>query len=213
MAPPERVHATSPAKLVSNPRPGAPFKCSVQLCVHNPSINKYLPYEAETPIKLYASIFGKRKPKTGAGRTHYNDYYMRRSDYVKLINNPVGKPLLVCGDSGIIETIIKKGESKASFDSLSLTCGSNAARSRKALPAARGWDWDYHLMISTDYEGICMHSLMSKQLTTDSNRSQTREKRKLSELDGIESAPEPKKRKISNTIEESDSSPQSNSEN
>lgn len=202
-APPERVHATSPSRLLTHPRPGAPFTCSVQVCVHCPSLGKYIPYPVEEDLTLSACIYGKRKPKTGAGKNHYIDYYMRRSDYVKLVSNPTGKPLLLSNDSEMVEVKIKKGDSVGVFESLSLTCGSNAARSRKALPAARGWDWDYHLLIrsnSMDTTKFCIHSLMSKHLTTDSNRSQTREKRKLSELgDTQKSCPPAKKRKLSDS--------------
>lgn len=199
-SPPERVHATSPSKLLSNPRAGAPFWCSVQLCAHCPSLSKYVAFPAPENITFSASIYGKRKLKTGAARTQCADQFSRRSEYVKLQNNPAGKPLLVRGESATIETTLKKGESVAVFDSLSLTCGSNAARSPKALPAARNWDWDYHLLIKSNTESPCVHSLISKHLTTDSNRSQTREKRKLSELGEEETTPNPaplKKQRVS----------------
>jgi len=204
-SPPDRVHATSPSRLMTNPRPGTPFDCSVQLCVHCPTLGKYIPYVAEKNITLSACIYGKRKPKTGAGKSNYNDYYMRRSDYVKLTTNPAGSPLLLFSDSAIVEVTVKKGESIADFSNLSLTCGSNAARSRKALPAARGWDWDYHLLIQTNSENVCVHSLMSKHLTTDSNRSQTREKRKLSDVTPNQKTPSPKRRKLTDSSSGSDS--------
>lgn len=211
LPPPDRVHATSPSRLVTHPRPGTPFECSVQLCAHCPTIGKYIPYPVESDITLSACIYGKRKPKTGAGKSHYNDYYMRRSDYVKLSHNPAGNPLMLRGNSSVIDVTIPKGKSTANFVNLSLTCGSNAARSRKALPAARGWDWDYHLLIRSETEKFCIHSLMSKHLTTDSNRSQTREKRKLSELneESVEKASPPTKRRklvVSQTSPESSSS-------
>lgn len=215
-SPPERVHATSPARLLTHPRPGAPFTCSVQVCVHCPSLGKYIPFPVEEDLTLSACIYGKRKPKTGAGKNHYVDYYMRRSDYVKLVSNPTGKPLLLSGESDVIEIKIKKGESEGTFETLSLTCGSNAARSRNALPAARSWDWDYHLLIrsnSMDTSKFCIHSLMSKHLTTDSNRSQTREKRKLSECEEAQkSLPPAKKRKFSETSSPSSSSESSDSD-
>jgi len=201
-APPERVHATSPSKLLSNPRAGAPFWCSVQLCAHCPSLSKYVAIPASENITLSACIYGKRKLKTGAAKTQCPDQFSRRTEYVKLQNNPAGKPLLVRGESGTIETVLKEGESVAVFDSLSLTCGSNAARSPKALPAARNWDWDYHLLIKSNMESMCIHSLISKHLTTDSNRSQTREKRKLSELEE-EGTPNPiplKKQRVSSPV-------------
>jgi len=189
-SPPERVHATSPSRLLTNPRAGAPFWCSVQLCAHCPSLSKYVAFPAPDNITLSASIYGKRKVKTGAAKTQCSEQFSRRNECIKLQNNPAGKPLLVRGESGTVEIILKKGESVAVFDSLSLTCGSNAARSPKALPAARNWDWDYHLLIKSNTESLCVHSLISKHLTTDSNRSQTREKRKLSELGEEESTPD-----------------------
>merc|ERR1712063_42492 len=215
-APPERVHATSPSKLLSNPRAGAPFWCSVQLCAHCPSLSKYVALPAPEDITLSACIYGKRKLKTGAAKTQCTDQSSRRSEYVKLPNNPAGKPLLVRGESSTIETTLKQGESVAVFDSLSLTCGSNAARSPKALPAARNWDWDYHLLVKSNTEALCVHSLISKHLTTDSNRSQTCEKRKLSELEeegAIESESVPvKKQRLSPPVKavESPEAPSSN---
>lgn len=211
--PPDRVHATSPSRLMTHPRPGTRFDCGVQLCAHCPTLGKYIPYTAEKNITLSACIYGKRKPKTGANKSNYNDYYMRRSDYVKLTTNPTGAPLLLSSDSAIVDITIKKGESKANFNNLSLTCGSNAARSRKALPAARGWDWDYHLLIRCTSEDVCVHSLMSKHLTTDSNRSQTREKRKLSEaIPKEQNSPSPKRRKLSDSSSGSDTQESSSSD-
>lgn len=180
--PPERVHATSPSRLLPNAREGAPFGFSLQLVAHCPATGKYVPFIADRDIPFTASIYGKRKPKTGAVKGNIN-MTTGRTEYVKLHLNPVGRALLMQDGADVVQAVVKKGDSMLNFSELSLTCGSNAARSKKAIPAARVWDWDYHLLIKPLNQDICIHSLMSKHLTTDSNRSQTRKKRKRNDSD------------------------------
>jgi len=176
--PPERVHATSPSKLVESPRYGTPFTFAVQL-VSQCTNGKFIPYKAQTDIPIIAHIYGKRKPKTGVKNTD------KPSTLVKLELNPVGKPLMV-SESAItvpgVSTMIKNGESCATFDGVSLTCGSNAARSQNAPAAARDWDWDYYIKVETVSDQFSIVPVVSKHITTDSNRSQTREKKKREPL-------------------------------
>jgi len=202
--PPERVHATSPTRLVGskNPRPGAPFCYSVQLVAYSQQFGVYVPYPAPEKMVISAHMYGKRKTKTGKpDTTGYNDF-------VKLITNPVGKPLMVRNDSGIIDTILEKGQTIAVFDQVSLTCGSNAARAKSAPSEAKGWDWDYHILIKSVHDSLSIYSLMSKHITTDSNRSQTREKRKRSDM-GIQIYCEHDSHSPKKFKSESESSPES----
>jgi hypothetical protein len=111
--------------------------------------------------------------------------------FVPLTTNPEGSPLLVSGSTdtlssteGYVDIMVQEGSTMATFDLLSLTCGSNAARSSKASAAARAWDWEYHMLISQvlqNEEHVSLQSVMSRHITTDSNRSLTREKRKASD--------------------------------
>ena len=176
--PPERVHATSPSKLVESPRYGTPFMFAVQL-VSQCTNGKFIPYKAQSDIPIIAHIYGKRKPKTGVKSTD------KPSALVKLELNPVGKPLMV-SESAItipgVRTVIKHGESCATFDGVSLTCGSNAARSQTAPAAARVWDWDYYIKVEPASDHFSIAPVVSKHITTDSNRSQTREKKKREPL-------------------------------
>ena len=172
-APPDRIHATSPSRLSHNDKPGAPFGFSIQLVVYCPQLNKYVPYVAKQDIVFTASIYGKRKPKTGLANP-----LGKCNEYVKLLLNPIGKSLLLHNGYEVSQATLKKGQHTLHFRGLALTCGSNAARSKKALAAARVWDWDYHLLVKCVTLNVPVHSLMSKHLTTDSNRSLTREKRK-----------------------------------
>lgn len=192
--PPERVNAISPSKLNCGPRYyGTPFCFSVEL-VNKCSNGKFIPFKAPKDIQLVANIYGKRKPKTGA---KINE---KSSTLVKLELNPVGKPLMVSetelSTPGVAATI-KQGESTAIFERACLTCGSNAARSQSAPAAARIWDWDYYIKVEpVSVLNNSIVSVVSKHITTDSNRSQTREKKKRDPLPGLVSPPPAKKRAI-----------------
>jgi hypothetical protein len=176
--PPDRVHATSPSKLVGSSRPGTPFSFAAQL-VAKCTDGKFIPFPASYDIVLVASVYGRRKLKTGA--TKNSDKKITLENLVKLHLNPIGKPLMVSesSENGVgARAILKQGETWVTFDDISLTCGSNAARSQNATPAARVWDWDYHIVVEALNPQIPITAVISKHITTDSNRSQTREKRK-----------------------------------
>lgn len=169
-APPDRVHATSPSKLGSQPKPGGSFSFSVQLVTCTENV--FMPYSATEDLVLTANVYGKSKSDK---KTELDS-----SSLVLLENNPIGKPLMISesGLSCVVTAVLSKGESVATFKSVSLTCGSNPARSVNAPKAARIWDWDYYLRVNAQKSGVIVRPLFSKHITTDSNRSQTREKRK-----------------------------------
>lgn len=172
VSPPDRVHATSPSKLTGPHRPGGSFSFSVQLVAKKD--DSFIPCNANEDIVLCVRVFGRSKSKSKEENTS-------TKNLVLLENNPIGKPLLVneSSPSPVITAVIGKGESIASFSGLSVTCGSNPARSKIAPEAARDWDWDYFLKIEVqDGYGPVVEPIISHHITTDSNRSQTREKRK-----------------------------------
>jgi len=190
VSPPDRVHATSPSKLNQGSRCGTPFSFSVEL-VTKCSNGTFIPFSPSEDIQLVAHVYGKRKPKTGA-KTVTN----AKSKFVLLEENPIGKPLMVHESSSTpgVRSTIRKGETMATFDGVSLTCGSNAARSQNAPPAARVWDWDYHIRVDVVESEKIIEPLYSKHITTDSNRSQTREKRKREDSSVALSSPPLKKK-------------------
>lgn len=180
VSPPDRVHATSPSKLGTphrGPR-GGTFSFSVQLVTC--SENVFVPYTATEDMTLVARIYGKSKYEKKLDRACDPDRDGSNS-FVFLEKNPIGNPLLMFDSSAepVVSVVIAKGESIASFNNVVLTCGSNPARSASAPAAAKVWDWDYFLKIDVVRpSGSVIRSLFSEHITTDSNRSQTREKRK-----------------------------------
>jgi len=180
-APPDRVHATSPSKLGEGRRPGGTFHFSVELVAVREN-QTFGPFVATEDLVLQARIYGKKKAKsTHSPRSEDEVICVDEMKHLEL--NPIGKPLLVMESdptNSSVRVHLKKGESVANFSGVSLTCGSNAARSQNAPASARVWDWEYYLDISfTESESeISTKSVIPKHITTDSNRSQTREKRK-----------------------------------
>jgi len=177
--PPDRVHATSPSKLSSSNKPGGTFTVSVQLvaCLDN----SFVPYPAPEDIDFIARIYGKRKSKTNKPTQEETN---NSPCYVPLDNNPIGKPLLAASVKSAVTATLSKGESMITFTGVYLTCGSNPARSPTAPIAARDWDWDYFMKVEVNGENdnsATIRSLLSRHITTDSNRSQTREKRRRSD--------------------------------
>ena len=184
---PDRINATSPSRLATRARPGANFTVAVQLVAKCPTSGASVAAVAQEDVRLRAQIWGKRRlPKKLRQKKNAGE-----RAFVPLTTNPEGAPLLVsgasdatCSPEGFVDIMVKKGASIGTFDMLSLTCGSNAARSSKASAAARAWDWEYHMLVSQvlQNEGHdCLQPLMSRHITTDSNRSLTREKRKASD--------------------------------
>jgi len=180
--PPERVHATSPSKLTEVHKPGGAFSFTVQL-VSLCEDGTFAPYIANEDITLSVCVCGKNKHKgekngsKNSSPEHFEN--VNFSDLVVLHKNPIGKPLIVLdtNPNATVETIIRKGDSVTIFSGISLTCGSNAARSRTAPEAAKDWDWDYFLRVNVENLNT-FGPLVSEHITTDSNRSQTREKKK-----------------------------------
>lgn len=183
---PDRINATSPSRLATRARPGANFTVAVQLVAKSPATGGYVAAVAPYDMRIRAQIWGKRRlPK----KLRHKKAYGERA-FVPLTTNPEGNPLLVSGASnamacsdGYVDVVVKQGTDVATFNLLSLTCGSNAARSSSASAAARAWDWEYHLLVSqvlaNGEQGL--RPVMSRHITTDSNRSLTREKRKASD--------------------------------
>jgi len=174
-APPDRVHATSPSKLSNTNKPGGTFSFSLQLvtCFEN----SFVPYPAPEDIDLVARIYGRTKSKNKNDEEPINS-----AAYVLLEKNPIGKSLLAAESGNSVTATLCKGECVVTFSGVYLTCGSNPARSPSAPLAARDWDWDYFMKVEvTDqhkHAGAPIRSLFSRHITTDSNRSQTREKRR-----------------------------------
>lgn len=190
-APPPRVNATSPAQLAQSQKIGTTFSFSVQL-VARIADGKFIVMPATEDINIVATMYGIKKSKTTTKQYRADP----KAEMVLLQNNPIGKPLLVLDGSKPVEGTIKKNESSINFDNLSLSCGSNAARSPNAPPAARVWDWDYYMQVSSKNSEIKLRPLLSNTIATDSNRSQTREKRKRESANMNNSIPDPKKQKL-----------------
>ena len=190
-APPARVNATSPSQLVQSSKAGTTFSFSVQL-VAKIADGKFIAMPATEDINLVATMYGIKKSKTSSKQYRADP----KAEMVLLQNNPIGKPLLVSDGSKPVEATIKKNESSTNFDNISLSCGSNAARSPNAPPAARVWDWDYYMKVSSKNSEINVRPLVSNTIATDSNRSQTREKRKRESANMNSNIPDPKKQKL-----------------
>jgi len=196
---PDRINATSPSRLATRARPGANFTVAVLLLGRCPRTGGWVRAAAPRDMRLRAQIWAKRRLPKKARQQRA----AAAREFVPLSANPEGAPLLVCGsqaalacEGGHVDVRLRAGTAEASFEQLSLTCGSNAARSSKASAAARAWDWEYHMLVSeVRQEGAAaVPALMSRHITTDSNRSLTREKRRPDESSESSPVPPPSKR-------------------
>lgn len=183
-APPDRVHATSPSKLGEGRRAGGTFHFTLELVAVREN-HTFGPFPATEDQFFQARVYGKKKCKsTSSPRTEDEVISVEEMKHLEL--NPIGKPLLIVdSDPSNVQVIghLKKGSSVVTFAGVSLTCGSNAARSQNAPASARVWDWEYYLSVSTEKADLInTKAVIPKHITTDSNRSQTREKRKRPDL-------------------------------
>lgn len=175
-SPPKRVNAVSPSKLQESSKPGSVFSLSLEVIAFSDGC--FVPCTFVDDMIFVVQPCGRKRQKE-KGKI----LPVKSGDLVVLDKNPIGKPLLIeesKENSTTILSVLKKGESIFSFDNLTLTCGSNAARSKNAPDSARKWDWDYYLKVEPLLSSSTteIRPIISDLVTTDSNRSQTREKRK-----------------------------------